>query len=161
MIRQILLTVGIILFTIGATLALSPSKEASKLNQEGTKELKVLKKEKETLQKKLDEKELELSNIQAELETLQEQAKANDEESVEEKKPKKATTKIVITIEDGVRSPDVAVSLAEANIIDDAKKFNDFLKEKGYASKIQLGTYEIDPAMDYDTIAKIITKHGE
>ena len=40
-------------------------------------------------------------------------------------------------------------------------KLDDFLKEKGYASKIQLGTYEIDPAMDYDAIAKIITKHGE
>lgn len=149
MIRQLLLTIGIILFTIGATLTFAPSKETPKEQTKVTKELKALEKE-------LDDSKKELSALQKEFETL-EQVKAETEQPVEEE-PKKATTKIVITIEDGVRSPDVAVSLAEANIIDDAQKFNDFLKEKGYASKIQLGTYEIDPTMDYEAIAKIITQ---
>lgn len=149
MIRQLLLTIGIILFTIGATLTFAPSKETPKEQTKVTKELKALEKE-------LDDSKKELSALQKEFETLQ-QVKAETEQPVEEE-PKKATTKIVITIEDGVRSPDVAVSLAEANIIDDAQKFNDFLKEKGYASKIQLGTYEIDPTMDYEAIAKIITQ---
>lgn len=149
MIRQLLLTIGIILFTIGATLTFAPSKETPKEQTKVTKELKALEKE-------LDDSKKELSTLQKEFETLQ-QVKAETEQPVEEE-PKKATTKIVITIEDGVRSPDVAVSLAEANIIDDAQKFNDFLKEKGYASKIQLGTYEIDPTMDYEAIAKIITQ---
>ena len=149
MIRQLLLTIGIILFTIGATLTFAPSKETPKEQTKVTKELKALEKE-------LDDSKKELSALQKEFETLQ-QVKAETEQPVDEE-PKKATTKIVITIEDGVRSPDVAVSLAEANIIDDAQKFNDFLKEKGYASKIQLGTYEIDPTMDYEAIAKIITQ---
>ncbi len=149
MIRQLLLTIGIILFTIGATLTFAPSKETPKEQTKVTKELKALEKE-------LDDSKKELSTLQKEFETLQ-QVKAETEQPVNEE-PKKATTKIVITIEDGVRSPDVAVSLAEANIIDDAQKFNDFLKEKGYASKIQLGTYEIDPTMDYEAIAKIITQ---
>lgn len=159
MIRQLLLTIGIILFTIGATLTFAPSKETPKEQTKVTKELKALEKERTILQKELDDSKKELSALQKEFETLQ-QVKAETEQPVEEE-PKKATTKIVITIEDGVRSPDVAGSLAEANIIDDAKKFNDFLKEKGYASKIQLGTYEIDPTMDYEAIAKIITQQAK
>lgn len=97
--------------------------------------------------------------LQKEVEQLKKElaTKEQSNETPEVATVKKADAKIVLDVENGVSSPDIAAILKEAKMIDDEKAFNDFLIEEGYATKIRPGTYEIDYSMDPHTIGRIIT----
>ena len=81
----------------------------------------------------------------------------------QEKIPKPPETEEIsltyqLEIVSGMFSHDIAVVLAEKNIIDDANQFETYLEENGYSKRIQLGTFELNAKMSYKEIAKIITK---
>ncbi|MEH7885501.1 hypothetical protein V7654_14405 [Bacillus sp. JJ1609] len=78
--------------------------------------------------------------------------KAKTEEVKEEKK-------FTLVIAGGMTPGDVAVMLKSQGIIDDEDKFERFLIDKGYHMKVQIGRYELTGGMDYDQIAKVITKN--
>lgn len=65
---------------------------------------------------------------------------------------------ITIEISSGMWSEQVASDLEQKGLIDSAKKFDNYLVEHDYQSKISIGTYEIPIGADYEEIASIITK---
>lgn len=66
--------------------------------------------------------------------------------------------KIPVTIETGMWSDEIAKKFKEKGLVDDAKKFDDYLCDNGYASLIRDGEYKIPKGATYEEIAKIITK---
>ena len=170
---------GIILFVIGATsfVVSSPTFQqqttTEPIDVERRDEVKPEKRqetEKEPAQKEeKNEKVAEqappvkdeeaIAALQKEVEQLKKElaTKEQSNETPEVATVKKADAKIVLDVENGVSSPDIAAILKEAKMIDDEKAFNDFLIEEGYATKIRPGTYEIDYSMDPHTIGRIIT----
>jgi hypothetical protein len=78
---------------------------------------------------------------------------AEKEEEVKEEKP------FTLVIAGGMSPADVATMLESQGIIDDQTKFERFLIDKGYHTKVQIGKYELKSGLDYDQIAKIITKN--
>ncbi|ESU30661.1 hypothetical protein G3A_21285 [Bacillus sp. 17376] len=99
-------------------------------------------------------------------------AKLNEKkaEVVKEEKPKeevpaekveevKEEQKFTLIIASGMSPGDVATMLASQGIIDDESKFERFLIDQGYHTKVQIGKYELKSGLDYHQIAKIITKN--
>ena len=83
------------------------------------------------------------------------------EESKEEVKEeaKEEVKKFTLIIASGMSPGDVAIMLKSQGIIDDESKFERFLIDKGYHTKVQIGQYELTSGLDYHQIAKIITKN--
>lgn len=162
--KKLLYTLGVILLTIGATLSLQPTQKADSNSAKQEKivaELNAAVKQMEQQKKKIEElQEQKASNKkEAEAEEKTETVDTTQKKPVAiEKAPAKATARFILTIEDGVRSPDVAQTLYETGFVEDAEAFNAFLTSQGYANHIQLGTYELSPGMTQQDIAKIITK---
>ncbi|MBT2677495.1 hypothetical protein J7E38_00700 [Bacillus sp. ISL-35] len=103
-----------------------------------------------------------------------EYAKLNETKTavVKEEKPKEETPKeeapaeeakeekpFTLVIAGGMSPGDVATMLESQGIIDDENKFERFLIDKGYHTKVQIGKYELKSGLDYHQIAKIITKN--
>jgi autotransporter translocation and assembly factor TamB len=85
---------------------------------------------------------------------------AKTEEAKEETKEKTSEEKtFTLVIAGGMTPGDVAVILKSQGIIDDENKFERFLIDKGYHTKVQIGRYELKGGLDYDQIAKVITKN--
>lgn len=87
------------------------------------------------------------------------------------KKPKKtvkpASTKkpdsvkgsgVNFKVRGGLLSSTVAREMKEAGILQNDKKFDEYLVNSGYATKIREGTYRIPVGASYAEIAKIITR---
>lgn len=112
------------------------------------------------LQTKLEQTEEELARLQLlTSEAAQEKEGTVDEDdgkenSLDDEAP---TATFKLTIESGTTSKDVASQLEQANIIEDAKIFNDYLKDRQLTTKIQIGEYDIDASMSTETISTIIT----
>ncbi|GAM13667.1 hypothetical protein [Mesobacillus selenatarsenatis] len=98
---------------------------------------------------KLNEKKAEVVKE----EKPKEEAPAEKAEEVKEEK------KFTLIIASGMSPGDVATMLASQGIIDDETKFERFLIDKGYHTKVQIGKYELKSGLDYHQIAKIITKN--
>lgn len=62
-----------------------------------------------------------------------------------------------ITVSKGMGSNQVAKLLESAKIIEDAKKFDQYLIKQGISKKILVGTYTLPKGADYDVIKKVIT----
>jgi hypothetical protein len=101
---------------------------------------------------KLNEKKAEV----AKEEKPKEEAPAEKAEEVKEEKEQK---KFTLVIAGGMSPGDVAIMLKSQGIIDDEKKFERFLIDQGYHTKVQIGQYELTSGLDYHQIAKIITKN--
>ncbi len=103
---------------------------------------------------KLNEKKTEVvKEDQPKEETTKEEAPAEKAEEVKEEKP------FTLVIASGMSPGDVATMLESQGIIDDETKFERFLIDKGYHTKVQIGKYELKSGLDYYQIAKIITKN--
>ena len=77
----------------------------------------------------------------------------------ETKKPESDTVQYTtVTISAGMWSEDIAQKFASLGIVDNAKAFDDYLCDYGYASKIKIGEYRIPKNAGYNQIAEIITK---
>lgn len=71
---------------------------------------------------------------------------------------KKDGQNIQITINSGLHSYDVSKILEAAGVVDDAKKFDEYLIQYGYQRRIIPGIYEISEKDSYRTIADLITR---
>jgi DNA-nicking Smr family endonuclease len=81
------------------------------------------------------------------------------EKAEEAKEEVKEEKKFTLIIASGMSPGDVATMLESQGIIDDETKFERFLIDKGYHTKVQIGKYELKSGLDYHQIAKIITKN--
>lgn len=64
---------------------------------------------------------------------------------------------VSFTIESGMYSEKVASTLAYLGVISNAKEFNQYLNDHGYASRLVTGTYKVTKGEDYYSIAEKIT----
>ncbi|NKE05102.1 MULTISPECIES: endolytic transglycosylase MltG [Mesobacillus] len=85
--------------------------------------------------------------------------KPKEEAPAEKKEEVKEEKKFTLIIAGGMSPGDVATMLASQGIIDDETKFERFLIDQGYHTKVQIGKYELTSGLDYHQIAKIITKN--
>ena len=88
-------------------------------------------------------------------ETTTKKEEKTEETTTKSDKPQKTYE---LTVTSRTTSMDVAKKLKNAGIIDDADKFNDYLCDNGYASKIQNGTFTINSNMSYKEIAEFIIR---
>ena len=68
------------------------------------------------------------------------------------------SSKTTITISSGMSSETISSVLADAELVDDASKFNSFLVSNGYDMKLETGSFEFTSGMSYEEIAKILTQ---
>lgn len=83
-----------------------------------------------------------------------------DQKSVATKAEESENTNqnLKVTINGGMHSYAVSRILEDAGVIDDAKKFDQYLVKYDFQTRIIPGTYEIKEGSSYDQIAQIITK---
>ena len=91
-------------------------------------------------------------------ETTQETTKK--EETTEETTTKNNTPQKTyeLTVTSRTTSIDVSNKLESVGIIDDADKFNDYLCDNGYSSRIQNGTFTVNSNMSYKELAEFIIR---
>lgn len=65
---------------------------------------------------------------------------------------------VTFTVKSGYSSDKVSKLLKEAGLVEDAGEFDRFLVKGGYATRISVGTYEIEVGASMERIAKIITR---
>src|SRR5699024_3590392 len=86
----------------------------------------------------------------------------NDDKSDEDKEDKEdeedKVEKYTIHIKDGMASSEIGELLEENNIIDDSSKFNKYLEDEGYHKGVQLGKFDVTSDMNFNEIAKAITR---
>ncbi|KUP05987.1 hypothetical protein Q73_09410 [Bacillus coahuilensis m2-6] len=122
---------------------------------------------------KLEQQIQSLEEKLASAESTQEPTEETNEEAAEEtneapteetetteQEEKNDVKEVTVTIESGVSIGEISSRLESEGFIEDQYDFNNFLKEKGYEQKIQLGEFKITSDMNYDQIAKIITKQN-
>lgn len=86
------------------------------------------------------------------------------EEPIEEKTKEKDTESSEVEIQyelevaSGMTTNEISSLLERHNIIENAQEFEQYLNEHDYATKIQLGVFELNNNMNFERIAKIITK---
>src|SRR5699024_6820779 len=66
-------------------------------------------------------------------------------------KPKKVT----FTTEPGVVTEDIAEILYDKKVIDDKRKFEDYLEDNGHSAYIQIGKFEVTTDMSFKEIAEV------
>lgn len=74
----------------------------------------------------------------------------------ESSNPGDGSTPVVIEIYSGATSYTVSKDLAAAGLVEDAKEYDTYLCDNGFASKIHVGTYEILPGTGREEIARMI-----
>lgn len=65
---------------------------------------------------------------------------------------------VVITVIRGDSSVSVARRIYEAGLVESAVEFDKYLCDNGYDKVISVGTYNIEYGMDFDEIARVITR---
>ncbi|MBR1771063.1 MAG: hypothetical protein IJ747_03445, partial [Lachnospiraceae bacterium] len=63
---------------------------------------------------------------------------------------------VILRIVSGATSYTVSKDLAAAGLVEDAKAYDTYLCDNGFASKIHVGTYEIYPGTSGEEIARMI-----
>jgi len=156
MLRDFLRTVGAACIIAGASLYFIDG-NTEKL--EATPDTSKLTSELQVLQSKLEKTEVELAKLQTATSAAEKPTEDSDtktEESVN-KTSSEQVVKMVLLIETGMNSTDIADALKRSEIIDDAAAFESYLKNSKLSGKIQIGKYDLDSSMTTETIATIIT----
>lgn len=83
---------------------------------------------------------------------------ATTEAATDEEVPQSTIGKKSITITSGMDSETVSKLLAREGIIKDAAAYDAFLNQKGYSTKLEVGTFYFDEGMSDEEIAKIMMK---
>ena len=114
----------------------------------------------ESLQAEVNQLQQQLTKREKEIAKLQTSNHEMSDDKKDEKDREEQTKKTFkLTIEEGDTSQDIARILEEHQLIKDANTFNKFIKEEGFSTKIQVGTYTLDNSMSMEKIVqKIITK---
>lgn len=156
MIRGLLRTIGLACILAGGILYLSnqiPKNDTAQLQQE-------LKDVKAELQRTKKELALAQTVSSKEEQAPKELPVAKQPKQEEAKQPAPVETTVVtktISVSPGSSSADLAATLERAQLIDSAKKFDNYLKDHGYASKIQIGSYSLSSDMNFQKMADILT----
>lgn len=95
--------------------------------------------------------------LQAKITTLEKQADSLSNKAENETKSTMPSS-YQLHIVKGMSTEELAKKLANNNIIKNEKKFAQFLVQKGYHTKVQIGKYTIRKNMTYKQIAELITK---
>ena len=66
--------------------------------------------------------------------------------------------KIIVKVEAGMSSDDIAKLLKEKGLIKDTEAFHKRLGELGKDDKLQIGSFELSKGLSYDDIIKILTR---
>jgi len=82
--------------------------------------------------------------------------KGTSETKTEESAKKESSYRL--EIKSGMNTEDIVHELAVQKIIENEKEFAFYLTQHHYESKVQLGSFEVTSGMDYEKIARIITK---
>lgn len=88
--------------------------------------------------------------------------KAKDKSDKDKKKDKKDSDKpkkVTFTTKPGVVTEDIAEILYDKKVIDDKRKFEDFLEDNGHSAYIQIGKFEVTTDMSFKEIAEVITTY--
>lgn len=142
MIKNIIRTVGIAIFIVGATLSLANMKvESTKINNTSTSQSEQINK------LKADNKILK-----DEIATLQQ--KAQKAEIPKNKGPIQYT----LEIKAGMGTSEVSKILAKNKIIQNANEFESYIINEGKSSSLQLGKSELNEEMSNKEILNAITK---
>lgn len=129
--------------------------ESSSLEEESMKETET---SSQVLQTESVSQEMTTAETTTE-ETITEVTTVEPEETttqIQEIESNSGTEKVIITVESGMSSEDIAIILQEKGVITDASEFNRYLVLNKYANKMQVGTYEIPFGADYKTLAEIL-----
>lgn len=144
MIRDILRTIGTACILAGGILYFTTNSENS-----STEEMQQIQNEVKKLQSELAIAKEELAIAQT-ISSV-EASDSTSESSFE------IFDNYVLRVERGSNSKIVSTTLERIGVIQNASEFDVYLATNGLSRKIQVGEYELDPSMDYGTIAKIIT----
>ncbi len=87
--------------------------------------------------------------------TTEEKTEATTEATTE---TVKKGTKVSIVIQSGMTSTAVAKILENQGVIDDYAKFDTYLNDKGYATRILVGTVVVTVGDDYKTISQALCR---
>ncbi|WLV23565.1 hypothetical protein QR721_07830 [Aciduricibacillus chroicocephali] len=83
------------------------------------------------------------------------QSEKNSTEDDKEDSSEKAFT---LQIASGMKTAEISEMLADNGIIEDARKFDDYLEKNDYANKIQVGKHTLSNRMSEKEIAETLTK---
>ncbi|GEM04398.1 hypothetical protein HMI01_13860 [Halolactibacillus miurensis] len=93
--------------------------------------------------------ESEPSSVPENEPTPEEPSKDNQESSVD-------TSSFILTIEPGMTVTEVSNYLIIANLIESREQFINYLSDNGYATNIQVGSFELDRDMTLDEVVDVI-----
>jgi len=98
--------------------------------------------------------------LQTKLAALEKQnnALSNESEDSKTETEKTAPLSYQLRIVKGMSTEEIAKKLTTHHMIKNEKKFAQFLIQKGYHKKVQIGKYTIKEDMTYKQIAELITK---
>lgn len=80
------------------------------------------------------------------------------EELVSEEQPgDNEVVSAIVEIKSGMRSEDICILIENAGLIDNAVSFNAYLIRNGFAEQLRSGKFELNSAMTFEEIAKMLT----
>ena len=81
-----------------------------------------------------------------------------DKEEVWNDNNKEEQEYIIINIQKGMTSEEVASVLTNYGIVENKKEFNNYLKDNGYSTKIKIGDFKLSNDYSYEEITNIIVE---
>ncbi|MFB1080667.1 hypothetical protein [Jeotgalibacillus sp. JSM ZJ347] len=72
--------------------------------------------------------------------------------------PAEEITRMILTIESGMTSPEISSALFSNGLIIDEEAFNDYLTSQQLTDRIQIGEYDLNSTMTIEQIAVLITQ---
>lgn len=72
--------------------------------------------------------------------------------------PAEEITRMILTVESGMTSPEISSALLSNGLITDEKAFNDYLTSQQLTDRIQIGEYDLNSTMTIEQIATLITQ---
>ncbi|RLQ98223.1 endolytic transglycosylase MltG [Falsibacillus albus] len=99
----------------------------------------------------------QLSQAEKQLDQVQTNHKDSSAETGNGDK-QKIITRFHLVVHSGMTTSEISNELEKAGIVDNGQDFNDYLIKHKYQLILQIGEYDLMSNMDYETIAKIITK---
>lgn len=107
--------------------------------------------------KVLTEEEYENLSPVVEEESLKEEP-IEDQTMDEDTESSEVEIQYELEIASGMTTNEISSLLERHHMIKNAQEFEQYLNEHNYATKIQLGVFQLNNKMDFERIAKIITK---
>ncbi|MDZ5712168.1 hypothetical protein [Jeotgalibacillus haloalkalitolerans] len=72
--------------------------------------------------------------------------------------PAEDITRMILSVESGMTSPDISSALYSNGLITDEEAFNEYLTEQNLTDQIQIGDYDLNSTMSIEQIAVLITQ---